>query len=229
MSDTTKPNWDQIETDYRAGIKPLRQIAEEHHISHTAINKHAKRDGWVRDLSVKIKLRAEQLVSKAAVSKEVSKERLVTESQIVEANAVMQKDIILNHRKDIQRYRTLCSKLLDEIEITSDNRDLFNKLGELLDESGLDEKGKYKADKLNETYHKVISMTSRIGGMKQLAETLKILIGLERQAFGIADNAEGDTPKDDKPISAVDMARQIAFAMQIGIHQANNEPQGTPH
>jgi hypothetical protein len=48
------PDWIQIEVDYRAGIKTLRQIADEHSISHVAINKRAKRDGWTRDIAAKI-------------------------------------------------------------------------------------------------------------------------------------------------------------------------------
>jgi len=44
-------DWERIELDYRAGIKTLRQIADEHGITHGAVNKRAKRDGWERDLS----------------------------------------------------------------------------------------------------------------------------------------------------------------------------------
>ena len=44
-------DWERIELDYRAGIKTLRQIADENGITHGAINKRAKRDGWERDLS----------------------------------------------------------------------------------------------------------------------------------------------------------------------------------
>ena len=46
-------DWERIELDYRAGIKTLRQIADEHGISHVAVAKRAKRDGWTRDLSVR--------------------------------------------------------------------------------------------------------------------------------------------------------------------------------
>lgn len=46
----TAPDWEHIELDYRAGVKTLRPIAAEHGITHGAINKRAKRDGWERDL-----------------------------------------------------------------------------------------------------------------------------------------------------------------------------------
>ena len=50
METTNKPapDWEKIEADYRAGIKTLRQIAGEHGVTHGAINKRAKRDGWSR-------------------------------------------------------------------------------------------------------------------------------------------------------------------------------------
>lgn len=56
------PDWEKIELDYRAGIKTLREIAADHGISHQAINKRAKRDGWSRDLSAKIRAKAEPVV-----------------------------------------------------------------------------------------------------------------------------------------------------------------------
>ena len=185
-------DWDAIENDYRAGIKTLRQIAEEQGITHGAINKRAKRDGWERDLSAKIKAKAAALVSRDAVSKEVSSAALVTERAVVEANAELQAGIIRAHRTDITRYRALCQTMLGQLEAESDTPELFKQIGVLLADP--DEKG---VDKLSEAYHKAISLPSRIDGVKKLAEALKVLIGLERQAFGIDDRAG----VDDKPAS----------------------------
>ena len=50
-------DWEAVERDYRAGIKTLRAMAEEHGITHGAINKRAKRDMWTRDLAAKAELR----------------------------------------------------------------------------------------------------------------------------------------------------------------------------
>lgn len=47
-------DWEAIERDYRAGIKTLRQIAEEHEITHGAVNKRAKAGGWVRGLKAAV-------------------------------------------------------------------------------------------------------------------------------------------------------------------------------
>jgi len=50
-------------------------------------------------------------------------------------------------------------------------------------------------DKLNEIYHKVISMPGRVKSMKDLSDTLKTLIGLERQAYDIDGPAGDDASK----------------------------------
>lgn len=177
------PDWERIESDYRAGLLSVREIAASQGITHGAINKRAKRDGWVRDLSAKIKAKAEALVSKREVSTTVSTESTVTERSIVEANAEVIARVRLNHRSDIARARKLCMSLLAEIEVETDNLELFEELGELLRAD--DEKGQ---DKRNEAYRRVISGASRIDSMKKLADALKVLVGLEREAYGI----EGD-------------------------------------
>ena len=62
-------DWEKIEYDYRSGIKTLRLIASENGVSHVAINKRAKKDGWTRDLAVKIRAKANELVTKDVVTK----------------------------------------------------------------------------------------------------------------------------------------------------------------
>ncbi len=179
-------DWDAIEQDYRIGIKTLRQIATEHGITHGAINKRAKREAWDRDLSEKIKARADALVSKALVSKSVSKETLVTERNVIEANAEAIVIVRLSHRKDVGRSRALAMALLDELEAQTAQVPELTQLGELM--YAPDDKG---MDKLNELYQKVISLPGRTKTMKDLGETLKTLIGLERQAFNLDDTTDG--------------------------------------
>jgi hypothetical protein len=182
MAQTEKsaPDWERIEAEYRAGVLSVREIAASQGITHGAINKRAKRDGWARDLSAKIKAKAEALVSKREVSTSVSTETALSERLIVEANAEVIAQVRLAHRSDIARARKLCMSLLAEIEVETDNLDLFEELGELLRSE--DDKGQ---DKRNDVYRRVISGASRIDSMKKLAEALKVLVGLEREAYGI--------------------------------------------
>lgn len=173
-------DWEAIERAYRAGLLSVRELAAAHGITHGAINKRAKRDGWIRDLKAKIKAKADSLVSKSLVSTEVSTDTRLSERQEVDANARVIADIRMAHRGDITRAREMTNRLLDELSELTENRALFDQLGELMENP--DDRG---VDKLNDLYHKVISMPGRTKSMKELSETLRTLIGLERQAYGM--------------------------------------------
>jgi hypothetical protein len=173
-------DWDALEPHYRAGIRSLKDIGAEFDCSDAAIIKHAKAHKWTRNLRDKIKQRAAEKVSAAMVSAEVSAQTKVTEEVRIEVESEVQARIELSHRKDITKARALAVSLLEELEDQTANRDLYERLGELLRKE--DDKG---VDKLNDLYHKVISFGGRTTGMKQLADTLKVLVDLERRAYGI--------------------------------------------
>ena len=190
-------DWIAVEADYRSGIKTLRQIGEERGVSHVAVGKRAKKESWTRDLAAKIKAQADAKVTKSAVTKEVTSHKAVTEKQVVEANAELQYQIRIEHRHDIKRSRDLMKTLFTEVEITSQNKELFETLGELLDESGPDSNGTWRKDAMNDLYKKVISLTGRVDNSKKLVEMLEKLIKLERQAFGITDGETSASGSDD--------------------------------
>lgn len=190
---TKKPiDWEAVERDYRAGILSVREIGLANGCTHTAINKRAKAEGWARDLKAKIKAKAEALVSKREVSKEVSSKAAETERQIIDANAEAIVSIRMGHRNDIRRSRALTNKLLEELEGLTDNRELFEQLGELMHSP--DDKG---MDRLNDLYRKVVELPNRTKVMKELADTLRILIALERQAYNL-DEQEHEEPYEER-------------------------------
>lgn len=134
---TKKPiDWERIELDYRAGILTLREMATAHDISNVSIHKRAKRDGWTRDIAAKIKSKADELVSRALVSKEVSKEAAANERQLIEAGAEAILRVKLGHRTRITRHSELLDKLHAELEESGDDLaqrvDISKKLGDTL-------------------------------------------------------------------------------------------------
>ena len=186
------PDWERIELDYRAGIKTLRQIAGENGISEGAIRKRAKRDDWTRDLSERIQEKAEQLVRNEAVRNLVRKESSVSERVLVDANARAIADVQLAQRKLIQRKQDIVESLMQELEaqVGPENAALLADLGDML--RSPDENGQ---DKLNDLYRRIISLPERAKTAKTLAETLRIAVDMERQAFGMdAKGADGATP-----------------------------------
>lgn len=201
QTDKATPDWERIESDYRAGLLSVREIASPQGITEGAVRKRAKRDAWSRDLAGKIKSKSDELVRKDVVRSTVRTERTASDQIIVEANAQVIAEVRISHRTDIARFRRLVLDLLAEIESETGNADLFEELGDILRSE--DDKGQ---DKRNDIYRKVISGASRIDSMKKLAETLKTLIGLEREAYSIGE-----------PEKAAD-ADAAAFLRDIATH-----------
>ncbi|ELC6509918.1 TPA: hypothetical protein ACOEAI_000214 [Enterobacter hormaechei subsp. xiangfangensis] len=181
----SKPDWEAIETAYRAGVMSLREIASQHGISEGAIRKRAKRDDWSRDLNAKIQQKADDLVRKREVRKQVRNESTLTERVLIEATAEVIATVRMEHRGDIRRARELTNTLFDELGAQCADVSALEQLGDIMFDP--DDKGR---DRLNEIYQKVISLPSRVKSMKDLSDSLKTLIGLEREAYSIENKAE---------------------------------------
>ncbi|MET3654076.1 hypothetical protein [Dyella japonica] len=179
-------DWERIESEYRAGLLSIREIASTQGVTDTAIRKRAKRDGWERDLGAKIKAKADALVRTAEVRSQVRTENTISERELVEANAEVIAKVRLGHRKDIGRARTLAMALLAELEAQTADRELFAKVAEMLS-GGTEEDQVALPDKMMDLYRAVTSLPGRTKTMKDLGDTLHKLITLEREAYNIAD------------------------------------------
>jgi len=196
-------DWERVESDYRAGVLSLREIAAANPgVNHMAIARRAKRDGWTQDLNAKIQAKADELVTRQAVTETVTADRAVTDRVIVEENAQAIANVRLTHRKDISKFRAIALKLLEELEAQTVEKGLFEDLGFLLRQE--DDKGR---DRRNDIYNAVISSAGRIDGVKKLAEVLKILVGLEREAYGIVEHTSKEDAVDNLAL-ALEAARK---------------------
>ncbi|HDL7059437.1 TPA: hypothetical protein PXM42_004171 [Yersinia enterocolitica] len=213
----TKPDWEAIESAYRAGLMSLREIASQHNISEGAIRKRAKRDDWSRDLSAKIKERAEDLVRKEEVRKQVRTEATLTERVLIEASAEVIANVRMEHRGDIRRAREITNALLDELGTECADVPALEKLGELMFEP--DEKGQ---DRLNEIYQKIISMPERVKSVKALSDALKNLISLERQAYNLDEVSKDPADPLKKDLNTTDIARRLAFILTQSTREQQN-------
>lgn len=180
MAERKQVDWESVERDYSAGLLSLRELADKYGTKESTIRSRAKTQDWVRDLSKKINQKVED-ISRKELSRSTSRtEKNVSEKEIIEANAQAIVDIKLAHRGDIRKSKRIVNALFDELELTTDNRELFEELGEILRQES--ESGH---DKLNDIYKKCISMPQRIDGVKKLTDALKTMIGLEREAYDI--------------------------------------------
>lgn len=186
-----QPDWERIEQLFRAGVLSLREIAAACPGSnHVAIARRAKKHGWVQDLSAKIKAKANDLVTRQGVTADVTAERAVTDRAVIEINAQAIANIRMAHRGDISRSRRLTNKLLDELEALTDEQGTIKELIAQLKDADHDD-GDAVADVLA-LANKMGALPSRTKTMKELAETLKTLVALERQAYDLDTKASGN-------------------------------------
>lgn len=208
-----------MEPHWRAGVLSVSKLAADYGVSRAAIHKHWEKLGIGRDLSGKIRAEADAIVARAEVKAErlqrmVTAPDPVTDAETVSTNAAIQAAAILAERTDVRRFRSLANSLLDELEATTVDRALFAQLGDMMAKP--DDKG---VDKLNDLYVKVTSMMGRVDSTKKLAETLKILIGLERQVLNIADAVPEDGSKG-VAAAITDGISTLRDAMQKRLAQA---------
>ena len=187
MAEERVIDWLAIEGEYRAGIRSLRNIAAQFDVSEGAIRKRAKKEDWVRDLTEKIKQKADALVRNAAVRDSVRKDyALRTEKDIIDNNAEIQANIIISHRKDISKATDILHDLFDHIKMQTGQVESFEEILDILQSTG------EVSDGVLTSMRKATALSSQADTFKKLMDSMKVKIGLEREAYGISDNSNGD-------------------------------------
>ena len=127
------------------------------------------------------------------VTEKVTPETRKRDREIVDDAADVLTGVRLAQRKDIQRTRSITMALLEELEqhTGAENVAMLQSLGDMLRDED-----EYGRDKLNDLYQKIISLPGRAKTMKDLGDSLRVLVALERQAFGLDD-------KDNRPVDAL--------------------------
>lgn len=205
-----QPDWEAIQLAYRAATPSIRALAAQHGITEGAIRKRAKNEEWTRDLAAKVKYKRDDLVRTAEVRSQVrtdsKRQSAYSEKQKVEISATIQANKILEHRVDIARTRGVTMLLLSELEAICgpDAAAMLAELGELL--RSPDDRG---VDRLNDIYKTIISLPERAKTMKSLADSLRVLVDMERTAFSMDEDAGEGGSGNDKPMSDAELAVRL--------------------
>ena len=194
MAAPKKVDYERIEAGWRAGIKSPSQLAAEYtaqtgvSVSHAAIIKHFKKLGVTRDLSAKVKAKADSMVMEAMVTGKVSVVTTKKDAEIIDQSALIVANVQISHRQDITRSRSLVMNMMAELEAIcgTENAPLLVELGDMMRRP--DQHGQ---DKFNDLYQKLVSLPGRAKTMKDLGDSLKTMIGLEREAFNMNEPEEG--------------------------------------
>ena len=205
MAAAKKVDYAAIEPGWRAGILSPQQLADEYTartgiaVARQSIVKHFTKLGVPRDLSAKINDKADEIVARSVVTKGATvmgagmgaTATLPKDIEVIEANAQGQALVRIGQRHDIRRFRALVNRLLDECEATTADVPAFGELADLVRKSD----GNPRANAmLAGAIDRAVSLGDRIDGVKKLSEALRILIGLEREAYGIEAGMGSGSP-----------------------------------
>lgn len=187
MAKKKQIDWEQIERDYRADVLSIAQISRESGAPSSTIRARAKRLGWSRNLTARIKSKADEIVNQDAIKNAVANIQ-ASEEQTIEENARLTAGVRLAHRKDINRARLATVTLLDDLEamIGQDGRESLAELLKALVDEGLIEERDSTAIA---AYKKATGLSQQIANMQKLADTMTKFVALERQAWNL-DNLD---------------------------------------
>lgn len=127
-------DYGRIEPGWREGIKSLQQLADEYveatgqSVSAPSIHKHFTKLGIPRDLSAKIKAKADAMVNAAMVNGKGNvsgDETLPAEAAIIAVAATTSANVQLSHRATFSKLRDRAEKY--EAELASCPDDLFRR------------------------------------------------------------------------------------------------------
>jgi hypothetical protein len=209
-------DWEAIEREFRAGQLSVSEIGRQHGVSHTAINKKAKAQGWSRNLAAKVK----EAVSAKLVSDGVS---TASARETIEAAATRVVEVVRSHRNDIANGRKIAQTLFAELIEGSDPENRETIEVEIEDETKGDANGKRRAMML-----RAVALPSRASVLLALSSAMKNFIQLERQAFNIegspGDDDSSDTQRSVNEISAAIEGKLARIASPGGASSLPQEP-----
>lgn len=204
MGERVAIDWESIERDYRAGVLSIREVAKLHNISDKAIRNKAKAADWERDLSAKV---AEKVRSELVRSESATQDPR-TEREIVEVAAATVVQVVRSHRTRIKQGNELVELLTKQLMDVAGKRDEFETAIEI---ACAEDKSPERMTRLM----KAVSLGSHATIAVNLANATKVWVGLERQAFNIADAAEPDTTKNgNQPLHSMSTETLLAIAAE---------------
>ena len=205
-----KTDWEAVERDYRTGKFTLRELEEKHGAFNSSIARKAKKDGWTQDLSRAIQQATNAKLAEALVS-DIASEGAQNASATVLAAAEVNKQVILGHRKDVTATRNVAAALLEELSRSALLAEEQELLTQVLAGSGAEPADEAR---IRATVQKALSLPSRVGSVKQLADTFDKLQLAERRAFGLDDKT--DRPESSLNDIATAELRRLREALSRG-------------
>lgn len=168
MTGERQTDWEKIEAEYRAGQLSVREIARQHGVSHTLVNRKAKDEGWVRDLSAKVRQEVTARLVSADVSTDVSNPNVRDTVRLAAERGV---EVVRQHRATFARMHKIAHALLDAVE------------------------AKVQGDTLNPAMALIGEKETTADVLEKVQRTVCKIVPLERQAFNLNGDSDEERGK----------------------------------
>ena len=218
MAAPKKVDYERLEPAWRAGIKSPTQLAAEYteatgiSVSRAAIIKHFTKLGVPRSLADRVKAKADAMVLQAMVTGKVSTETTKRDAEIIGDNATIVANVQLSHRTDISRAKRIANRLLDALERLE--------IAEVPSDALVEAKAAASTSGKPFEPPASASLKEHTVMFRTLAESQRVLIGLERDAYGLDRGVE---PPVDDDVDPVEGARRLAFVLARAAHTIDQQ------
>lgn len=189
-------DWEAIERDYRTGKFTLRELELKYQTDNATISRRMTADRkadptrWQKDLTKVVRQATNAKLMAEVVSSEVSKGQQNV-SNVIQAAAELNTSVILRHRQDIGQTRKLAMDMLNELSVATHTPEQLAALFEAVK----GEMGALELTTAQQAFNTLMRLSTRVGSIQKLADTLTKVQTLERKAFGL-DEEGGEDPDD---------------------------------
>lgn len=194
MAPVSKYDWEAAELDFQRGMT-VSQVSRKHGFpDHSLVSRHMKKNGVVQGKlpevlsKTKEALLAESARGHGETRTTATSVTAFTREEVIEAAVRTNVEVVIGHRSDIRLARNLFLTLATQLQEACDNR---AELEKAIEEDTVQDATAVRRAKML----KAIALPAHAAMLRDLSTTLKNIIPLERQAFGLEDQP----PDPDAP------------------------------
>lgn len=100
-------DWELIEREYRTGRFSLAQLEARHGVNRSTISRRARKYGWEKDLTDRVRERTQQKIARASLPPEA---QAALDDDVVEQAANENAAVVKGHRKTLERWRGITER-----------------------------------------------------------------------------------------------------------------------
>ncbi len=109
-------DWELIEREYRTGRFSLAQLEARHGVNRSNISRRAKKYGWKKDLSGRVRERTQEKIARVSLPPEAQEALNEQDDAIIEFAANENAAVVKGHRTTLERWRGITNRYAEILE-----------------------------------------------------------------------------------------------------------------